>query len=136
MPKKNAKKSNPAPTPETTPATTPEVTASEATLEALAEGYLEHLADIGKSQGTVLSYRMELVTALAELGRETLVSDLTPDRVLEFFVSDRVTKTRSGVLKARVSVLKTQRVLRQALVWAQETGLVAKTPLPEDAATF
>lgn len=136
MAKKNTKKSNPAPTTEPTPAPTPEVATNEATLEALAECYLEHLADIGKSQGTVLSYRMELVTALSELGRETLVAELTPDRVLEFFVSDRVTKTRTGVLKARVSVLKTQRVLRQALVWAAEKGLVEKAPLPEEAATY
>lgn len=109
---------------------------AETTLEALAEGYLAHLDESGKSRGTVFSYRLELAVALDELGAETKLAELTSERVLAFFVSDRVNKTRTGVLKARVSVLKTQRVLRQALVWAAEKGLVEKAPLPEDAATF
>jgi hypothetical protein len=78
----------------------------------------------------VFSYRLELVLALSELGSDTLACDLTPERVGEFFTCDRVNKTRTGVLKARVSVLKTQRVLRQALVWAARAGLVVKAPLP------
>lgn len=94
---------------------------AETTLDALAEGYLAHLEASGKSNGTVFSYRLELVVALDELGAETKLAELTPERVLAYFVSGRVTKTRTGVDKARVSVLKTQRVLRQALVWAAES---------------
>jgi hypothetical protein len=45
-------------------------------------------------------------------------------------------KTRTGVDKARPTFLKTQRVLRLALVWAQGAGLIEKAPLPEDAADF
>lgn len=48
--------------------------------------------------------------------------------------SARVTKTRKGELKARVSVLKTQRVLHQALVWAEKMGLVERAPVPAEAA--
>ena len=62
--------------------------------------------------------------------------DITPERVLAFFACDRVTKTRGGDLKARVSVLKTQRVLRQMLVWAEGAGLVEKAPVPEAALTI
>lgn len=112
------------------------VASAETTLEALAEGYLGHLDESGKSRGTVFSYRLELAVALDELGSETKLAELTSERVLAFFASDRVNKTRTGVPKARVSVLKTQRVLRQALVWAAEKGLVEKAPLPEDAASF
>jgi hypothetical protein len=54
---------------------------------------------------------------------------------LEFFICDRVMKTKTGVAKARPTFEKTRRVLRQALVYAQEVGLVAKPPLPEDAAS-
>jgi hypothetical protein len=64
------------------------------------------------------------------------VADLTPARVLEFFTSDRVMRTRTGVEKARPTYLKTQRVLRLALVWAQDAGLIEKAPVPEDAASF
>ncbi len=66
-----------------------------------------NLDEQGKSQGATFSYRLELVVALSELGSETLAQHLTPMRVLEFFASDRATETRTGVLKARVSVLKT-----------------------------
>jgi hypothetical protein len=105
------------------------------TLEDLATRYLEHLETDGRSQGTIFSYRLELVVAMEVLGAKTLLSDLTPARILDFNTSDRVMKTRTGVLKARPSFLKTQRVLRLALVWAAETGLIGRPPLPENAAT-
>jgi len=106
------------------------------TLEELASKFLAHLEDVGKSNGTLFSYKLELITALDEIGKDTIVAELTPTRVLEYFTSDRVMRTRTGVEKARPTYLKTQRVLRLALVWAQDTGLIAKAPLQEDAATF
>ncbi|MBK7876331.1 MAG: hypothetical protein IPJ77_11330 [Planctomycetes bacterium] len=102
------------------------------TLAQTAEGYLRSLEDAGKSQGTVFSYRLELVMALSELGAETAIADLTTERVQAFFESDRVCKTRTGVEKARVSVLKTRRVVRQMLQWAEGAGLVEKAPVPEE----
>jgi hypothetical protein len=110
-------------------------TASIVTLEQLAERYLAHLEEIGKSQGTLFSYKLEIVVALDELGAKTLVADLTPERVLAFNICDRVMRTRTGVAKARPTFEKTRRVLRQALGFAEETRLIAKAPLPEDAAT-
>lgn len=105
------------------------------TLEDLAAKFLDHLEVDGKSAGTLFSYKLELVTALDELGAKTLLANLTPAKVLDYFTSDRVMKTRTGVPKARPSFLKTQRVLRLALVWAADSGLIEKAPLPEDAAT-
>jgi hypothetical protein len=109
---------------------------TDITLEDLCARYIAHLEEVGKSQGTAFSYRLELTTALDELGRETKLGDLTATRVLKYFTSDRVMKTRTGVAKARPTFLKTQRVLRLALVWAAESGLVEKAPLPEDAAAY
>jgi hypothetical protein len=126
-PKPRRKKTNAAdadvqaevpPTPEVEPAP------PTATLEDLATGYLTHLEETGKSQGTVFSYRLELAVALDELGATTPVRELTAERVEAFFATDRVTKTRAGVLKARVSVEKTKRVLRQAIEWGVERGIV------------
>jgi hypothetical protein len=110
--------------------------ATDITLEDLSARYIAHLEEVGKSQGTLFSYRLELVTALDELGRETKIADLSAARVLELFTSDRVMKTRTGVAKARPTNLKTQRVLRLALVWAAESGLVEKAPVSEDAAAY
>ena len=111
-------------------ATPPTVTA---TLADIAAGYLAHMENEGKSDGTVSSYRMELKTAAIELGEDTPIADITPEKVHAFFTSKRVTKLRSGKNKSQLSIDKTRRVLRLALVWAEERGIVAKAPLPEPA---
>jgi hypothetical protein len=123
-----------APAPKPKKAKKPKPT--DITLEELCARYITHLEEVGKSNGTTFSYRLELCTALDELGKDTPLSTLTPTRVLEYFTSDRVMKTRTGIAKARPTFLKTQRVLRLALVWAQDAGLIEKAPLPEDAATY
>ncbi len=105
------------------------------TLADLSERYLAHLAEGEWSGGTIASYTMELKTAMGEIGADTLVADLTPERVQEYFDCKRVTKLRSGKPKAKPSIDKTRRVLRLALVWAEERGIVEKAPLPEMAAT-
>jgi hypothetical protein len=45
-------------------------------------------------------------------------------------------RTKSGVEKAPPTFKKTRRVLRLALVWAQDAGLIETAPLPEDAAAY
>ncbi len=106
-----------------------------ATLAEVFESYVDSLDKAGKSDGTIASYKMELALAGADLGLDTKIADLTPDRVVLFVASDRVQKTRSGRAKSPLSTAKTERVLRQALLHAEATGLVAKAPLPEQAAT-
>jgi hypothetical protein len=102
-----------------------------ATLADIAAGYLAHMEETGKSSGTIASYGMELRTAMADLGEATPVADLTIERVHEYFTSKRVTKLRSGKNKSQLSIDKTRRVLRLALVWAAERGIVATAPIPE-----
>lgn len=121
----------------TTKATqTAETTVSVMTLEQLAAGYLAHMEETGKSAGTVFSYKLELVLAMQELGKDTQVVALTPERVLEFFTCDRTMRTKTGIEKARPTFQKTRRVLRLALQWAENSKLIEKAPLPEQAATF
>lgn len=107
----------------------------ETTLAELARQYLAHLEEAGKSSGTIASYGLELQVALAELGAETKLAELTSERVMLFFGSERVTTTRGGRAKSPLSIAKTQRVVRQALVFAQAQGLIEQAPLPEGAAT-
>src|SRR5262249_8593642 len=97
------------------------------TLAELAELYAAHMEEEGKSSGTISSYGMELKTEMAELGAETLIASLTPDAVQTYFESKRVTRLRSGKPKSQLSIDKTRRVLRLALVWA----LGEKAPIPE-----
>jgi hypothetical protein len=74
---------------------------------------------------------MELKTAMDELGETTPIADIMVERVQEYFDSARVTKLRSGKHKAKPSIDKTRRVLRLALCWAAERGIVAAAPIPE-----
>ncbi len=101
------------------------------TLADLAAAYAVQMEEDGKSGGTIASYGMELRVAQDELGAETLLADLTPERVTEFYACKRVTKLRSGKNKSQLSIDKTRRVMRLALVWAAERGIIAKAPLPE-----
>lgn len=103
------------------------------TMEELAELYLQHLEAIGKSRGTVFSYSIDIALAAREIGKETRIKMLTPEAVGAFFASDAVTKTRTGKAKAKPTIDKTRRVLRLALVWAVEAGLLPVAPLPAQA---
>jgi len=105
------------------------------TLADLAAAYTVQMENDGKSAGTIASYGMELRVAQDELGEGTALADLTPERVGEFYACKRVTRLRSGKNKSQLSIDKTRRVLRLALVWAAERGIVAKAPIPEIAST-
>lgn len=104
------------------------------TLKALADGYVRHLEEDGKSHGTIFSYQMELTLALTQLGPETDAALLTAEQVEKYFQSDAVTKTKKGRTKAKPTVDKTRRVLRLALAWAAEKGLIARSPIADAAA--
>jgi len=103
------------------------------TLTDLAERYIKHLEDSGKSPGTCSSYTAELRLAIKEMGGDTKIAGITTDQVAAFFSSKVVTKLRSGRAKAKPSVDKTRRVLRLALVWAAEKKWIKSAPIPEAA---
>jgi hypothetical protein len=94
------------------------------TLADLAARYLTHMAEQGKSEGTRFSYGMELKLAQAELGSDALVSYLTPESIALFNEAPRVTTLKSGRPKSQLSIDKTRRVLRLALTWAHQEGLI------------
>ena len=99
------------------------------TLSSLCEAYLASLLERGQSEGTIFSYRMELNTAKAVLGADTLVSDLTYDAIAAFNTSDRVMKKKSGRPKAEPSFLKTRRTLRLCLAFAEQSRLIGCSPI-------
>ena len=103
----------------------------EITLGLLADAYAAEMERAGKSAGTCASYAMELKVALAEIGADVPIREVTPERVGEFFASDRVNKLKNGRSKSPLSIAKTQRVLRLSLVFAEQQGWVEKAPLPE-----
>ena len=100
-------------------------------LATLAESYLAHLEEVGKSRGTVFSYSMDLAIAVKHFGPDAPLAKITEGKVKRYFESDVVTKKKNGQAKAKPSVDKTRRVLRLALVWAAEQGLIPEAPIPQ-----
>lgn len=103
----------------------------EITLKQLSEAYLADLEKNGKSQGTLMSYRMEMSLAMAELGEDMPIATLTPERIAAFNECERVMRTKSGHEKAPPTFLKTRRVFRQALEFAERAKWIEKAPLPD-----
>jgi hypothetical protein len=100
------------------------------TLADAAASYLAGLDADGAGDGTISSYGAELKMAMKHLGAETLLEDLSIDAVAAFYKSDAVTKTRTGKVKSQLTIDKTRRVLRLALLWAQDKNMIAAAPIP------
>jgi hypothetical protein len=99
-------------------------------MACLADLFLGDLEQAGKSRGTVFGYSIDLALALKHFGKEAPATVLTTEAVAEFFESDAVTKTRTGKPKARPTVDKTRRVLRQVLAWGAENGYLLPVAIP------
>jgi hypothetical protein len=111
------------------------VTLPRIPLSDLSERYLHFMEMEGRSRGTVFSYSMELGAAQKELGADTPIADITRADVIRFNESPRVTLLRSGKPKSQLSIDKTRRVLRLALGFAVQTGLLASSPAEDYVAT-
>jgi hypothetical protein len=98
------------------------------TLAELTARYTKHMEEVGKSRGTVFSYESELRLAQRALGEERSIGAITREDVETFNNSSYVTTMRNGCLKSQLSIDKTRRVLRLALKWAAQTGLIATSP--------
>ena len=104
---------------------------SKITIGELADSYLRHLEAIGKSAGTVFSYGIEMKTAVKRFGAGTKVTSLTTKKVQDYFESGAVTKNRKGKPKSKLTIDKTRRVLRLALTWLAEVGVLKEAPIPD-----
>lgn len=104
-------------------------------LSDLSERYLHCMELAGKSRGTVFSYSMELGAAQKELGADKPIAEITRADIIRFNESPRVTLLRSGKPKSQLSIDKTRRVLRLALGFAVQTGLLASSPAEDYVAT-
>jgi hypothetical protein len=110
---------------------TPAVAIPAPTLHDVMKGFLAWRDADGAGPGTLASYGMECKLALREIGAETLLCDLTVERVQAYFECDCVLRTRANKPKAKSSIAKTRRVFRQALLWAQDEKLIEAAPLPK-----
>ncbi len=68
----------------------------------VAEGYLAHLTEIRKSDGTISSYRQDLRIAMRELGENTKVATLTERKVQACFDSAAVCRVAATRQRLRL----------------------------------
>jgi hypothetical protein len=117
--------------PDTAPTTPPACVTSPLPMACLADLFLGDLEQAGKSRGTVFGYSIDLALAIKYFGgKEAPATVITPKSVAAFFESDAVTKTRTGKPKAKPTIDKTRRVLRQVLVWGEEKGYLPPVAIP------
>lgn len=103
---------------------------SNATLADAAKGFLEELEADGASESTVSGYRRELKIAMDHFGETKLLALIQPHEVEAYFECPAVMVARNGEPKAQPSYDRTRRVLRLALCWSVEHGLLETAPLP------
>ncbi len=104
----------------------------DCTLHEAAQAYLEHLRAQGKKERTLYTYGKDFQQMEAFFGEDRKLKTILPPHVGKFLKSDELLRLPSGGERAKPTVEKTIRVLRMFLVWAKETGRVAKLPLPKD----
>jgi site-specific recombinase XerD len=105
------------------------------TLTQTAVAYLESLRVAKKSESTVNAYAADLDLATEVLGAETPIAQLTIDDVTRFNASEVVMKTKSGRDKALPTIERSRRVLRLALVFAEQQGAIEAAPIEAKRAT-
>jgi hypothetical protein len=104
--------------------------AKPGSLRAIGHAWIESIRSAGHSKSTVSSYANDLEVAYEVLDGNSAAADLTERQIATFNESKAVLKKRNGKAKARPTILKTRRALRLALVWAAQTGLIKKAPIP------
>lgn len=104
----------------------------DCTLHEAAQAYLEHLRTLGKKDRTLYTYGKDFQQMEAFFGADRKLRTILPPHVGKFLKSDDLLRLPSGADRAKPTVDKTVRVLRMFLVWAKETGRIAKLPLPKD----
>jgi site-specific recombinase XerD len=105
---------------------------TNATLHAATQGYLEHLRQAGKKERTIYTYAKDIEQIEAFFGGDKPLAAIRTPQVGKFLKSDALLKLPSGKERAKPTVDKTVRVLRMFLVWAHQSGRIAKLPLPKD----
>lgn len=119
--------------PKKTPTTTTKTGNTQTpSLEELSTAYLAYLKEQGKTDKTLYTYGKDLDEVKNFFGPDKSLSALRPADFGRFLKSDDLLKLKNGTEKSPITVKKTIRVMRMMLVWAVETGVLPKLPLPKD----
>ena len=100
-----------------------------------AAQYIEHLEAVGKKPSTVGTARRTMDLFVGHLGEGKEVAKILPVHVAGFFKSEAAT-TLNEKPRAKASILQIRRIVRGALVFWHEQGLLDNVPLPKTEKKF
>ncbi len=101
------------------------------TVKETVPEYLEYLKSQGKKESTINTIGRLLKLVVTHQGEQKQMGKILPAHIAGFFKSDLATKVKDRPM-AEPTKLQIRRVTRQFLVWAFETGIIVKLPLPKD----
>jgi len=90
--------------------------------------YIEHITPTAKPS-TVGTVKRTLDLLVEVMGEEKQVEKILAVHVNSFYASEQATMLK-GKPRAAASVLQIRRIVRAAIVWWHENGLIEKLPLP------
>ena len=100
----------------------------------VAENFMEQLRSAGKKPSTIYTYSKDIEVILTFFGKDNDIAKLTPGRIGMFLKSETLSHVTDpyGHVKprARRTLAKILRVLRQYVEFSINQGYIAKDPLP------
>ena len=105
------------------------------TLKDACEAYVSYMKTKGQSASTLGTIQRTLALLVEEMGESKEVAKILTVHVDKFFKSERATQQpgKDGLKpRAQASILQIRRIVRMALVYWHEQGLISKVPVPGD----
>lgn len=102
-------------------------------LSEACEKYVANQEEKGQSASTLGTIRRTLKLLTGEMGEDKEVGKILPVHVDKFFKSEAATMQpgKDGLKpRAKPSVLQIRRIVRMAITWWHEKGLIERLPLP------
>ena len=109
------------------------------TLKEACELYIGHMKEIGQKPSTLGTIQRTLALLVEEMGEDKELGKILVVHVDKFFKGEKATmQTGKDGLKPRApaSALQIRRVVRMALVWWKEAGLMDRLALPATERAF
>jgi site-specific recombinase XerD len=101
-------------------------------LHKATQDYLDYLQELGKHPRTLYTYSKDLEQIVAFFGPEKPLTSILNIHIGKFLKSDQLRRLPNGQERSPATINKAIRVLRMFFVWAHDTELIQRLPLPKD----
>lgn len=109
----------------------PKTETSVVTIKEAASKFVASMQETGKSPATLYRYGMDTEIVVGFFNGANELSKINAGRVALFIKSDPVNKLKDGKPKAKPTIDRTIRVLRQFFEYCVAQGWIEKAPMPK-----